>query len=79
MPNNHNADEMRKTEPKVKVFGDPDVWELQVKASTDRWMKSTKRMAVPGGYLYQTSTEFRDESGNVTACSDALAFVPSLG
>ena len=37
-------------------------------------MKSTKRLAVPGGFLYNTTTEFH--KGDQVAVAEALAFVP---
>ena len=37
-------------------------------------MKSTKRLVVPGGFLYNTTTEFH--KGNQVAIAEALAFVP---
>lgn len=60
-----------------QIHGDPDTWECVSKASSasQGWMKSTKRMRVPGGYLYQVTTEHRRD-GTVTACAEALAFVP---
>lgn len=39
-----------------------------------RIMKSTKRFQVPGGWMYNTTTEI-DKGGNIT-CAEALAFVP---
>ena len=52
--------------------GDPGVWELICKAHNDDAgiMKSTKRMAVPGGWLYQVTTE------GPHGCAEAIAFVP---
>lgn len=37
-------------------------------------MKSTKRLKVPGGFLYNTTTEFH--KGDQVAVAEALAFVP---
>ena len=64
--------------PDIVVAGDPGAWEVVGKASSKSqgWMKSTKRMAVPGGWLYQATTEHRAD-GKVTACAEALAFVPT--
>ena len=39
-----------------------------------RIMKSTKRFKVPGGWIYNTSTEIQTEID--TACAEALVFVP---
>jgi len=62
----------------IKVKGDPDVWELVCKASSKSqgWMKSTKRMKVDGGWLYQATTEHRS-GGQVVACAEALTFAPA--
>ena len=64
-------------ETDISFEGDVDAWEIVCKASSPKkgWMKSTKRMTVPGGYLYQVTTEFR-QSGQVTACAEAITFVP---
>ena len=72
--NNKNTEDVKKTSKKVEVFGNPDEWVLICKASGDRWMKSTKRRKVENGYVWQVSTEFRDEKGNVTSCSESITF-----
>ncbi len=61
----------------VKIIGNPDVWELVCKASSDAqgWMRSTKRMNVERGSLYQVSTQQRNPDGSY-AVAEALAFVP---
>lgn len=55
--------------------GDPGAWETVAKAHNDgaRMMKSTKRLRVDGGYLYQVSTE------GPGGYAEALAFVPDPG
>ena len=40
-------------------------------------MKSTKRFDVPGGWVYNTSTEIRKTDGHV-AVAEALVFVPRV-
>lgn len=52
--------------------GDPSAWECISKAHNSDLgvMKSTKRLKVPGGWLYQVTTERPD------AIAEALAFVP---
>ncbi|MFA4836312.1 MAG: hypothetical protein WC749_09620 [Dehalococcoidia bacterium] len=52
--------------------GDPGIWECVCKAHNDDAdiMKSTKRMKVPGGWLYQVTTE------SPLGIAEALAFVP---
>lgn len=81
---NTNTATATATTSDIVVSGNPDVWELVCKASSKAqgWMKSTKRMKVPGGWLYQVTTEHRAggvASGYVTACAEALAFVPDAG
>jgi len=66
------SEDLKKTTPEVKIFGDPDTWKLICKASGKNWMKSTKRMDTEFGPIFQVSTEFRDVDGNVTACAEAL-------
>lgn len=79
--------------PDLQIFGG-ELWECISKASSKSqgWMKSTKRMAVDGGTLFQVSTEHREvdhrmvvvngehrtqhDLGEVIACAEALAFVP---
>ena len=70
----HNTETPAQAEG-VQVTGDPNCWELLSKAShaCEGWMKSTKRMRVPGGWLYQVTTELRGHG--MLACSDALTFV----
>jgi hypothetical protein len=84
--NLHNTDTTaaRSTTSDIKVTGNPDVWELVCKASSKSqgWMKSTKRMKVPGGWLVQATTEHRffadghSCQGAVSGCAEALTFVP---
>ncbi len=62
----------------VKVFGDPDVWELLCKASSEAggWMRSTKVMHQPdGGKVIQASTVQRNPDGSY-AVAEALVYVP---
>jgi hypothetical protein len=75
----HNTDpkSAKASTPDIQIHGDPDTWQCVSKASSSSqgWMKSTKRMRVPGGWLYQVTTEHRS-NGVVTACAEAIAFVP---
>ena len=52
--------------------GDPGIWETVCKAhnAAAGIMKSTKRMKVEGGWLYQVTTE------GPAGYAEALAFVP---
>ena len=78
MPDNHSMDDLK---PTISVAGNPGAWVLLGKAHTNEagkgygWMKSTKAMQVPGGVLVQATTEHRLD-GAVTACAEALTFVP---
>lgn len=76
---NANTDDAKATTSDVQVWGNVDAWELVCKAASQKqgWMKSTKRMKVHGGYIYQVTTEFRSTvDGEVTSCAEALTFVP---
>ncbi len=75
---NTNAEDAKATTSDIVVYGDPNMWELVCKASSrsQGWMKSTKKMKVQGGYLFQVTTEFRNEDGDVVGCAEALTFVP---
>lgn len=72
-----NPDEARAATPDIVVHGDPEFWECLSKASSKSqgWMKSTKRARVPGGWIYQVTTEHR-KNGVVTACAESITFVP---
>jgi len=66
---------MNKRSPNdVKVSGNPDLWVLICKASSESegWMKSTKAMQMPSGCLVQVSTK---EDSKV---AEALQFVPGV-
>lgn len=79
LDNTNTADATSPPKSDVKFHGDPDAWVLVCKASSKAqgWMKSTKRMAVPGGWILQVTTEHRSLlTGEVTACAEAIAFVP---
>jgi hypothetical protein len=76
---NANTTDLKANVSDVKLQGDPDAWQLVSKASSveQGWMKSTKRMVVEGGHLYQVTSEHLDDYGDVVACAEALAFVPT--
>lgn len=74
--NNKTTEDVIKTTPDIEISGDPDAWKLVCKVSGKNWMKSTKKMMLPKGYLYLTTSEFRNADGDVTACSDSLVYVP---
>ena len=58
----------------VKVSGNPNLWVLICKASSESqgWMKSTKAMQMPSGCLVQVSTREGDK------VAEALQFVPGV-
>jgi len=47
-----------------------------LKQGTMSVMKSTKRIKVDGGYIYNTSTEIH--KGSQVTCAEALCFVPDV-
>lgn len=60
--------------------GDPGIWECVCKAhnATLGIFKSTKRMKVDGGYVYQMTTEKFDDSGKyLQHVSECAVFVPT--
>lgn len=64
----------------LTLWGNPNVWELICKASSDEegWMKSTKAIEILDvGVLVQVTTQQRnpDESSSV---AEAVAFVPGV-
>ncbi len=70
-----NMKELQEQVSDVKVHGDPGAWVCICKASseTQNWMKSTKRMRLPGiGWLYQVSTQ------QGLHVAEALVFVPDV-
>jgi hypothetical protein len=73
--NNENTADAAATTSDIKVFGDPDTWQLICKASSKAqgWMKSTKAMPVHGGVLVQVSTQQGDR------VAEAVTFVPGAG
>ena len=56
--------------------GSLDLWECVVKVHHDGqgWMKSTKRLMVPGGWVVQVTSQ-QDHSGGVSL-AEAICFVP---
>lgn len=62
---------------KVDVFGNPDRFQLLVKAKGDGWSNSTKAMQVPGGCVVQTTSEHRQADGS-WAAAESLTFVPNV-
>lgn len=71
---NQNTAAAAATTTDIKVFGNPDIWKLVCKASSQQqgWMKSTKVMNVDGGCIIQVSTQVGENP------AEALVFVPGL-
>ena len=63
----------------TKVVGNPDIWQLIAKASSESegWMKSTKAMDVGNGCLVQTTTIERNSDGS-KAIFETVTFVPNV-
>lgn len=76
---NTNTGDAKESTSDIEVKGNPDLWRLICKASSasQGWMKSTKGMELAGGVLIQVTTEHRDKKGKVTACAEALQYVPA--
>ncbi len=63
----------------IKVFGNPDIFQLICKASSqsEGWMKSTKAMEVQGcGCLVQVTTQQKNPDGSYSV-AESLVFVPA--
>ena len=60
--------------PDIQFAGDRNLFKLLGKAwsKSERWMKSTKAMDVPGGVVIQVTTQQGDH------VAEALTFVPGL-
>ena len=59
----------------VKVFGNPDLWQLVCKASSEKqgWMKSTKALEIPDyGCIVQVTTQQGDHP------AESITFVPGV-
>ena len=71
---NTDANGTKKNVSDVVFFGDGDMFKLLCKASSksQKWMKSTKAMEVPGGCVVQSTTQQGDH------VAEALTFVPCV-
>lgn len=72
-----DSHEAKKNISDLKIFGNPDTWELICKASSQDqgWMKSTKAMNVGHGVVIQVSTQQRNPDGSY-AIAESTVFVP---
>ena len=61
--------------PRVELFATERGWEPVCRAccEAEGWVRTTRRLQVPGGHLYQTETQ---QAG--IGVSQALAFVPAV-
>jgi hypothetical protein len=77
---NTNIEQAKARTSDLKVFGNGNLFRLICKASSKEqgWMKSTKAMDTGTGCIVQVTTEFRDPTGIVIACAEALTFVPGV-
>ena len=79
--NNTSAEQAKQQVSDIQFFGNGDTFQLISKASSKSqgWMKSCKAMEIKGiGCVVQVTTEFRDKSGEVSNCAEALTFVPNV-
>ena len=74
-----NTEDVKRKVSDVKVTGNPDVWQLIAKASSESegWMKSTKAMDIGNGCLVQTTTLERNPDGS-KVIFEAVTFVPNV-
>jgi hypothetical protein len=76
---NSDVNGTKKNVPDVKIFGNGDLFQLLVKASSEKegWMKSTKAMQVSGGCVIQATTQQKNKDGSYSV-AEALTFVPNV-
>lgn len=76
-----NTNDVKNNVPDVKIYGNPDIWVLLCKASSQEgcWMKSTKFMNTPTGAVLQVTTQHGNtnihKNPNV---AEALTFIPGV-
>lgn len=71
-----NTNDVKNNVPDVKIYGNPDIWVLLCKASSQEgcWMKSTKFMNTPTGAVLQVTTQYGENS----SIAEALTFIPGV-
>jgi len=71
--------DLKKKVSDVKTYGNPDIWVLVCKASSQKqgWMKTTKALAIGEGCLVQTETQQKNLDGSYSL-SQALTFVSDI-
>jgi hypothetical protein len=67
-------DETYHTDPGME---DADVWSLVCAAMEEGYARTTKRMAVSGGYVYQMEAQQLNPDGSVSL-SQSSVFVPDV-
>jgi len=63
----------------VKIFGNPDMWQLLCKASSleEGWMKSTKGLAIDKvGIALSVTTQQKNQDGSY-AIAESVTFIPN--
>ena len=72
-------DDLKKKVSDAIVVGDPNLWALIGKASSQKqgWMKTTKALKVDDGCIVQTETQQRNQDGS-WALSQGLVYVPDI-
>jgi hypothetical protein len=75
---NNTKDAMNKMSD-VKIVGNPDIFQLLCKASSEKqgFMKSTKAMETENGCVIQVTTQQKNIDGTYSI-SEALTFVPDV-
>lgn len=74
---NLNKDDAAKSGWKILKELDCEVVGKAVfEAGNESIMKSTKRFKVPGGWIYNISTEYHANNGAMVAVAEAAVFVP---
>lgn len=71
--NNTDSEKAKEQVPDIEFFGNPDTWKLVSKASSkkEKWMTSTKAMAVGSGIVLQVSTQQGDN------IAESLVYIPN--
>ena len=75
-----NTDDAKNKSGDLNVFGNPDVWKLLCKASSEStgFMKSTKVLEVEGvGCFVQVTTQYKNPDGSY-GIAEAVAWAPGI-
>lgn len=76
---NTNSETVKANVEDIKFFGDPNLFKLISKASSNEegWMKSTKALDVGAGVVIQVTTQQRNPD-YTNAIAEALVYVPGV-